>query len=360
MGYTTLAEGLMVLEDLLSNGLKTDAIIFDCDGTLVNVSESQYLSIKLMPSIILEKLYGIEIFPGKEFDDAIHVLKMLGGFNNIRDIALLLIQWIFLDIPSTERIADDLGEVNLAKYLAKITSGETFPKYVRKSLNDLICLGLNKLGEYVSKSQLFSIIEGKAKELGREAALKDLKTKLGPRNPYGAGILTTLFSEVYFGADIVMRLYGSKPRYVNAQGLIKQEKLLVTEGNLQIFKERVPKGLAIITGRSKRLTEITLKSFFKYFRLDASMFTSDLPEDYEKPNPKVLIECQKKLGAQKVLYVGDSGEDIFLVKNAVEKGSEAIFAGLLTNKFSDQLFSKLKADIIASDVNKLVELFKKS
>ena len=104
MNYKTIADGLMVLESLFSNELNVDAIIFDCDGTLVDVSESQYLSAKLTSSIILEKLYGTEIFPGREFDEAIHMLKMLGGFNNVRDIAMLLTQWIFLDIPSAKMI----------------------------------------------------------------------------------------------------------------------------------------------------------------------------------------------------------------------------------------------------------------
>ena len=359
MNYKTIVDGLMVLENLLSNKLDVDAIIFDCDGTLVDVSESQYLSVKLTSSIILEKLYGIEIFPGREFDEAIYMLKMLGGFNNMRDIAMLLTQWIFLDIPSAKMIKDDLGRVDLDEYIAKVTSNETSPKYVRDSLNKLVNWGLNKLGEYVSKSQLFSLIEHKARELQREQALKDLRVKLGPRRPYGAGILTTLFSEIYFGSDEVVKLYGSRPRYVNTPGLIKQDKVIVTEDSLQFLDRKVSKGLAIITGRSRRLTEITLKPFLKYFRIDASMFTSDLPEAYEKPSPRVLIECQERLGARRVLYVGDGGEDLFLVKNVIEKGSKALFAGVLTNKFSDQLFPKLEADIIASDVNKLVELFKK-
>jgi len=357
MSYRKIVDDLMALEDLLSDGLDFDAIIFDCDGTLVEVSSSQYLAVKLMPCIILERLYGVELRPGKEFDDAISLLKMLGGFNNVRDIALTLTYWIFVDLPSIKRVREDLGRINLDEYVALITEDYTKPSYVRESLKMLVNWGLSKLGEYVSRAKLLALIENRAKALGREGELKALRLKLGPRSPHGAGVFPTLFEEVYFGSDEIRRRYGAKPRYVNVPGLVKREKIIVTEESLRVFRENASKGLAIITGRSRRLTEMALKPLLKYFRLDASMFTSDMPADFEKPNPKVLIECQRRLGAQRILYVGDGGEDIFLVKKAARENSRAFFAGVLTNKFSDELFAKLKADIVASDVNSLATLF---
>ena len=98
--------------------------------------------------------------------------------------------------------------------------------------------------QFSYKSQLFSLIEYKARELSREQALRDLKVKLGPCYRYGDKILATLFYEIYLGSDNIMKLYGLKPRYVKASDFINHERIITTKSSLSFPKRKIPKGLS--------------------------------------------------------------------------------------------------------------------
>ncbi|MCD6536267.1 MAG: HAD family hydrolase [Thaumarchaeota archaeon] len=312
-----------------------------------------------MASIVFEKFYGVKVSPGKEFDDAVHVLKMLGGFNNVRDLTQVILEVIVINTPSRIMRSVDIGRIDLQEYVRRVTKGESSPPFVRSSLNWLIEEGSRMLGKYVDKRFILSLIESRAKELGKSDELMDFRAQLGNLRAYGSGLFATLFSELYFGSGLIRKIYGAEPRFIHGPGLIEKDKLIVSEKTLSYLRERCPKGLAIITGRGRLITEATLRPVLKYFEIDKSVFTGDRRDGVEKPDPTPLLECVRKLGAEKVLYVGDGGEDVFLVRKAVEKGLKAHFAGVLTNKFSYEVFTSLKADIIARDVNDLKAIFEK-
>ncbi len=359
MNYIRLDGAVLALEDALQRVRSVDAIVFDCDGTLVDVSDSQYLTTKVVACIIFEKFYGIKIVPGKEFDEAIHILKMLGGFNNVRDITAIIIETLLSESSSTIDLKADLGKISLEEYVARVSEGESSPPFVKSALNWLIKEGLKKLGEYTSKAYIISLINDKARKLGNFEELNAFRRHLGSLRSYGSGIFASLFSETYFGSEGIKRIYGVEPKYIDGPGLIKKDKIIVSEETLRLLESRVPKKLAILTGRGRLITEMSLSPILKYFDIEKSVFTWDRKDRVEKPDPSVLMECYRKLNARSVLYVGDGGEDIFLVKNAVKRGLETYFAGVLTNKFSRELFTKLGAEIIAEDVNGLTAVFEK-
>ena len=81
MSYKIVDGGVLVLEDRLDDLSKPDAIIFDCDGTLIDTASSFQLIGKLIVTIYLNRFCGIECRLGDDFDEAFQLLKMLGGFN---------------------------------------------------------------------------------------------------------------------------------------------------------------------------------------------------------------------------------------------------------------------------------------
>ncbi len=153
--------------------------------------------------------------------------------------------------------------------------------------------------------------------------------------------------------------YGEKPHYVHWEGAVNRETPLIREETLQELVNLLPKGLAIVTGKGRWEAEKTLGPLLRYFDLEASVFIADQREAGEKPDPTTLIECAEKLKAEKIIYVGDSAEDLLLVKNAVKEGLDASFAGVLTNEYALNFFIENEADIILEDVNNLPKIFRR-
>ena len=359
MSYKLLGEGVLVLSNRLDELSKVESIIFDCDGTLIDVSKSYYLAIKLTALMILKEMYGIYLKLGSDVNELIDVLKMLGGFNNDWNTSSILIQAVLLNVDSIEMIKEDLDEIRIDEYLRNVVDGESFPKHVKSSIEWMKNMVSKYAGKYLKMEDVESILDEEARKRGKLEHLKRLRAMLGPLTAYGAGILTTLFDEIYLGEEGILKKYGSKPKYVSWRGAIENETFFIDEEILKELSETAPKGLAIVTGRGRWETEKALKQLVKYFDMDASIFVADAPENPEKPDPAGLIECAKRLQAEKVLYVGDSAEDLILVKKAAERGLDALFAGVLTNENSVNFFMENEADAIIEEINKLPRILKR-
>ena len=84
MRFQNIAKGVSVKQSAIKSLKHTDAIIFDCDGVLVDVSKSYDLAIKQTTSYVLKKflnIKSIEISP-----QIISNFKATGGFNDEVDV----------------------------------------------------------------------------------------------------------------------------------------------------------------------------------------------------------------------------------------------------------------------------------
>ena len=110
----------------------------------------------------------------------------------------------------------------------------------------------------------------------------------------------------------------------------------------------------------------SLKGFKKYFNPDACIFLEDMYEQQlknksiGKPSPYSLLTVSKSLSKKgKILYVGDSAEDILMTQKANKKSNRFVFAAIYgDSKISKkaQVFQSLGADIIVKNVNDLLHL----
>lgn len=353
MSYKLLGEGLLIRVDKFDEISELEAVIFDVDGTLIDVRKSYGLTIKLTPCIILEKLYGIECRLGSDVDEIIGSIKMLGGFNNDWNTSSIITQTIFLYTSQVRKRQESLGRINIEDYLNRVVEGESGPEHVRKSIKWLHGIIKEHYGKYFEREDLESLLDKEAEKFGKAEALKELRNSLGPLTSYGSGILTTLFDEIYLGEEGIRRRYGTDPLYVSWRGAILEEELLIEKETLRELSELVPRGLAIVTGRGRWESEKSLKPILEYFDLESSIFIGGIPRRPEKPDPTGLIECARAMGANKVLYVGDSAEDLIMVRKASEKGLETMFAGVLTHEYSLNFFIENGAEIITENINNL-------
>ena len=359
MSYKLLGEGLLIHSGRFNELPGIEAIVFDIDGTLVDVTRSYYFTIKLTTCILLDKLYGLRCKLGSDVDGVIKSLKMLGGFNNDWNTAATIIQAIFLHADHITKREQALGIIDIANYLTNIVEGESSPEYVKKSIEWLGETIQANFGKHLGIEDLESLMDQEAEKRGRIEALRELRNSLGPLTSYGSGLLTTLFEEVYLGEEGTRGKYGADPKYVRWQGAILNEELLIKEETLKELNELVPKGLAIVTGRGEWEAKKALEPLLHYFKLEPSVFIGDKVRGPEKPDPAGLIKCAKAMGAERVLYVGDSAEDLILVKRARERGLDAMFAGVLTNEHSFNFFIENGAEVIMEDVNDLPRALKR-
>ena len=359
MSYKLLGEGVLVLRDSYDEFPEVDSIAFDCDGTLIDASNSYYLATRLTTCIILKELYGFECKLGRDFDKTVKFLEMLGGFNNDWNKAAVMMQAIFLHLDDVKARKNKLEQIEIESYLEQVSDQESSPQIIKDALAWMKKTISENLGKFVTREDLEKILDEEAEKRGRLNQLRELREKLGPITRYGEGMLTTLYDEIYLGEQGVKAKYGRKPRYVSWNGAIEREKVLISGDTLRELQQLIPKGLVIITGRGRWEVEKTLGRLIDYFNLDASIFVADQREEREKPDPLLLIECARRMKSEKILYVGDSAEDLIMVKSAVEKGLNALFAGVLTNENALGFFVEKKAEAIMEDVNDLPRLFKR-
>ena len=358
MSYKIVDGGVLVLEEVVDKIRDVDAIILDCDGTLVEVSSSFQVMGKIISMAYLDQLYGIECRLGDDFDEAFHLLKMLGGFNNVRTVTVILLQTLFIYSGAPEPLRQRLQKIDLEHYLSRLVRGRSRPRFAEKALRWIMSEGMKMLGDHVTRADLESLIDERARSMRKLEELRKLRRLIGPLFPYGSGMLTTLFSELWLGSEGIRRKHGVEPRFYDGPGLIENERLIVEPETLEQLRKIASKGLAILSGRGRWEILKVLDPIINYFRIDASVFTRDKPMMIEKPNPAGLIECCRKLEADKILYVGDGGEDLFLTREASKKGVKAYMAGVLTNKYSYTFFTKQRAEAILEDINLLPKLFK--
>ena len=62
--------------------------------------------------------------------------------------------------------------------------------------------------------------------------------------------------------------------------------------------------------------EYSLKSIFNIFNQRACIFLEDEEREYSKPNPYAIKKAMKVMNSKTAIYVGDSTEDLLMVRRA--------------------------------------------
>jgi len=121
--------------------------------------------------------------------------------------------------------------------------------------------------------------------------------------------LTRLTMEAYGGTTACRKLYGFDPENIIVPGYWLTESPLVTPEQIKPLLNKA----GIVTGRAKAELELGFERL-GWSLPDPLVAWSDTP-GLDKPNPTKLIRIVEKLGAAKPVYVGDTRDDLELVKN---------------------------------------------
>jgi phosphoglycolate phosphatase-like HAD superfamily hydrolase len=331
----------------LVNGIdECEAVIFDIDGVLVDVSKSYNESIIKTVQLILKDSYDIEIANKFPFEKLISKLRNTGGFNNDIDTAYAIILIILhcilinkMDIEKTLVIFDEIIE---------------------------------KLDDKGKDS-----VEKELEKMGNMRTIINELSYPGNAEDNDENVISTLFNEIFYGPVLFKRQFDREPRYYFEKPLINDDILIIKEDSIKKLSQRFNGNLGLISGRSKIASYFTLGNLMEYFKEDACIFLEDEKREFSKPNPFSLHKVLDNLRLRNVLYVGDSIADLLMVENfnCQIKNMRVFFCGVYgegaknnssnndnpdikadennLSKIKEEILMSKKADLIIENVNDL-------
>ena len=176
-----------------------DGILFDVDGVLIDTRLSYNLAIKKTVKHVLDILNRAKTIQSVS-DNILLKMRRTGGFNNDTDTTYALI---------------------LTLLVSQITSTKELESLLFGATNNIDARGIISVERYLSR--LYS-----------RATVEKIKHKLNYPGPVGRSIVTTVFDEVFYGAELLNRRYGIYPKYYLGDGLINNEKIVITRGYWKI------------------------------------------------------------------------------------------------------------------------------
>jgi phosphoglycolate phosphatase-like HAD superfamily hydrolase len=334
--YRKVMDNVWVKESSVSKFKDLECVIFDCDGTLVDINNSYNACIKHTAGFILERIIGGKQWHDLITDEIILKFRISGGFNNDTDTT-------YASILSA--VAAKTDDVELAR------------KFVLNIAAHADERGIISIEQYLS-------------ETGFDDTVKSVKEKLKYPGLVGSSLLSTAFDEFFYGKELFVKMHGLEPVFTNSQGFIDGDEVVISSESARQISGMFNGNIAIVSGRSRLATEYTLKPILSYFNLNASVFIEDEekavkndPSQVKKPSPYALLKSMKAFNANSALCAGDSVEDILMARKAMESANvRTVFCGVYgavpDRDLQFKVFMEREADLIIENINVLPHLLK--
>ena len=279
------------------------AVVLDIDGVLVDVADSYRRA-------VIESVRRV-------YDDtldrtAIQPFKDAGGFNN---------DWL---------VTDAIALYVLARRQGFKQAVPTFAERIADAGGGL---------------------EGTKAVLKSELSTDDYESVTDAWEP---DRLRTVFQALYLGSDLFAELEGGEPPF-DADGYIHDEPVLVDSDTLSALTDRYDVG--VVTGRPAAEATIALD------RVGLSVdgehrFTMDNWE-HGKPHPDALLTLAERFDADRVVFVGDTLDDVRTAGNAAAEDGRREYQGVgvltggLTGDDGRTAFKNAGAAAVLDSVNDL-------
>jgi HAD superfamily phosphatase len=261
-----------------------DCALFDVDGVLIDVKKSYNIAIKKTVDFVIRYITGQSHLTEIVSDELILKFKQTGSFNNEIDISYAIVVAL-LSMPFNKS-TDKKG----ARFLFKVAEKADES-------------GMASVEKYLSSLSSFQRIQ----------KLKDL---LVYPAPVEKSILTRVFDEFFYGPMLFEKQHKIKPKHYFGKPLIENDKVLVSKNTMNQLSKKFDHNLAIVSGRSRIAAEYSLESIFNCFNQNACVFLEDEKREHWKPDPYSVNKAMKYMNAKSALYIGDSVEDLLMIRKA--------------------------------------------
>ncbi|MBI2648129.1 MAG: hypothetical protein HYW93_00535 [Thaumarchaeota archaeon] len=356
---------VLVKPSILKSLGNVDAVVFDCDGVLVDTRGSYDATIVKVTSTMVSKFARVRLPYKAMLPDLILKLRRTGGFNNDWDTTYAMTLFSILSLDETK--VRMIGKASVSNYSARYSQPKT---EVRANVNRLrniveqFCSSSGGLG-YAAVNHFLE----NRKKLSRpfKAAVKHVRDFLGYPGSPPDSFMATLFDETYCGPELFKKMYGFPAHYYLGEGMIERERVLISREILEKLKGILGgKKIAMSTGRPFVATKYSLRHLMTYFDRRASTYIGDADvytelaaayEKYRKPRGESLIRAMDEFATDGMLYVGDSAEDQMMVEDAKRKHDGILFAAVSgTGANEDEqirYFTRRGADLVMRSVNQV-------
>ena len=175
------SSNMLVSESIVDELESIDAVIFDCDGVLVDITESYDTAINKTVSYILDDILQIQA-ENIVTPEILYGFKSKGGFND--EVAVCY-------------------AVVLTSYVAKKLDKQ-FDEVVKDVIANSNESGILSVDEYL---------------ISRDIEISDIKEKLNYSNPHETSYIYTVFDQIFYGSQLYDEIYDIPSKLLEA-GLI--------------------------------------------------------------------------------------------------------------------------------------------
>ena len=332
-GYVDLARGLQARSGTTLSALgKVDAVIFDVDGVLVEVSESFRMVISRTVQFYFNQILGI---PGeKRFitgEETGH-FKLAGRYNNDWDLAKGAVAYGLLKLAGL----NGSGAVDTARLRLSGPGLEDFSAEIKRRGGGL-AETLKIIAEKLNAGQY------------REFELR-----------YRPDLIRQIFMEYYAGPSLCRDFYGFEPQYYRGPGLIEKERDILDHS---LVRELSACGVTfgILSGRIPTEAEYLFRKTGLEHYLNRAFVVTDDGHLPAKPDPAGLGRLAERMGFRGAIYVGDVPDDWATVTAYAARYPEGppvagclVRTGATSKELMSAFYEKSAVDFLAEDVNCLL------
>ncbi|QMU53945.1 MAG: HAD family hydrolase [Nitrosopumilus sp.] len=317
MTLTKQFDGIYVHDSRIKEICEIDAIIFDCDGVLIDITKSYDLAIVKTTQYILKNFANINDAIDVDFK-IIDGFKSTGGFNDEVDLTYAAI----ISLVAAKKLKKDQMS------------------FIFDVIENADSNGIISVEKYVE-----NLID-----------VSEIKKILSYPGTHVQNFLYQIFDQFFYGPELYQKLFKNTSKF-SEPGLIEQDDVILNESLIKKLRKKVNSNIAMVTGRGNESVRYSLKEMLDKFDLKNSVFLEDESRDLAKPNPKSLLDSIKGMNSTSTLYVGDSMEDFIMAKKATELGHKTIFCGIVgTSKNSLEkldLFEQNDAILVLDSIHLL-------
>jgi phosphoglycolate phosphatase-like HAD superfamily hydrolase len=346
---------------------EVQAVIFDCDGVLIDTRRSYNTTIVRTARYILSQLLGFP-FPQRVITQSIiQALRSSGGFNNDWDSTYAIVLYLLSCLPGSflRKYA------HLRSQISNLKSQISDPRSIER-----MHAGLSRFVEQADSSgiaPLEKILFEQKRAPWKTEALLCLKALIGYPENGADSLLAVVFDEIFYGSELFQKAHGRPPKFHTGSGAIENEIPIVTQATLDRLTGMVgPRNLGIASGRGTLAIEWTLGRLLDSFNPRARILLEDeelkshddieaLRTERAKPAPYSLLKSARAMKKfKRALYVGDSAEDLIMARRANESDPRYLFAGVTDYGYDPgarkRMFAGAAVDLIVPSVNQLPEV----
>ena len=317
MTLTKQSEGIYIDNSGIDVLNEIDAVIFDCDGVLIDVSKSYDQAILKTTQYVLENFAKINDSIDVDFK-IIDGFKSTGGFNDEVDLTYAAI----ISLVAAKKLEKDQTS------------------FIFDVIENADSSGIRSVEKY----------------LENQVDISDIKKQLSYPGVHHENPLYQIFDQLFYGPELYQKLFKNSSKF-SESGLIEQDDVILNNLLIEKLQKKFDSKIAIVTGRGKESISYSLKTLLEKFDLKNSVFLEDESRELAKPNPQSLLDSIKGMNSVLTLFVGDSMEDFIMAKKATDLGSKTIFCGIIGTSKNPQekleLFEQNEAMLVLDSINLL-------